>query len=84
MGRRDVPTRTIVREFFLAPSRDFLVNTRFDYVPDDRDRLSFRYTFEDLKDTNSSQLDRSIGSASYHAGAEEPIPFLYGRLVARH
>jgi hypothetical protein len=65
VGRRDLPTRTIVREFFMAPSRDFLVNTRFDYVPDDRDRLNFRYTFEDLKDTNSSKLDRSIGSASY-------------------
>ena len=65
VGRRDVPTRTIVREFFPAPSRDALVNTRFDYLPTDRDRLSFRYTFEDLKDTNSSRLDRPLGSASY-------------------
>src|SRR5215203_3173088 len=33
VGRRDLPTRTILREFFPAPSRDTLVNTRFDYVP---------------------------------------------------
>ncbi len=65
VGRRDVPTRTIVREFFQAPSRNFLLNTRFDYIPTDVDRLSFRYSFEDLKDRNASKLDRALGSASY-------------------
>jgi len=65
VGRRDVQTRTIVREFFEAPSRNFLLNTRFDYLPTDVDRLSFRYSFEDLKDRNSSKLDRALGSASY-------------------
>jgi hypothetical protein len=65
VGRRDVPTRTIIREFFPAPSNDVLLNTRFDYLPTDLDRLNFRYSFEDVKDTNSSRLDREIGSASY-------------------
>ena len=65
VGRRDVPTRTIIREFFPAPSNDALLNTRLDYQPTDNDRLNFRYTFQDVKDTNSSRLDREIGSASY-------------------
>ena len=65
VGRRDFPTRTIIREFFPAPSNDALLNTRFDYLPTDVDRLNFRYSFEDVKDTNSSRLDREIGSASY-------------------
>ncbi|MEO5857926.1 MAG: TonB-dependent receptor [Pyrinomonadaceae bacterium] len=65
VGQRDVPTRTIVREFFQAPSRDFLLNTRFDYAATQNDSLKFRYSFEDLKDRNSSKLDRALGSASY-------------------
>ncbi|HJS51019.1 MAG TPA: TonB-dependent receptor, partial [Pyrinomonadaceae bacterium] len=65
VSRRDVPTRTIIREFFPAPSNDALLNTRFDYLPTDHDRLNFRYSFQDVKDTNSSRLDREIGSASY-------------------
>lgn len=65
VGRRDVPTRTIIREFALSPSRDALLNTRLDYQADERNRLNFRYSFEDIKDTGASRLDRSIGSASY-------------------
>jgi outer membrane receptor protein involved in Fe transport len=65
VGRRDVPTRTILREFFQAPSRDLLINTRFDYAATQNDNLKFRYSFEDLKDRNSSKLDRALGSASY-------------------
>lgn len=65
VGRRDVPTQTIIREFFPAPSNNALLNTRLDYLPTDLDRLNFRYSFEDVKDTNSSRLDRAIGSASY-------------------
>lgn len=65
VGRRDVPMRTIIREFALSPSRDALLNTRLDYQANDRNRLNFRYSFEDVKDTGASRLDRSIGSASY-------------------
>lgn len=65
VGRRDVPNRTIIREFFPAPSNNALLNTRLDYLPTDLDRLNFRYSFEDVQDTNSSRLDRAIGSASY-------------------
>jgi outer membrane receptor protein involved in Fe transport len=65
VGRRDVPTRTIVREFATAPSKDALLNTRLDYQANDANRFNFRYSFEDVKDTNESRLDREIGSASY-------------------
>src|SRR5688572_19540537 len=61
VGRREVPTRTIIREFFPAPSNDVLFNSRFDYLPSDHDRLNFRYSVEDVKHTNSSRLDREIG-----------------------
>jgi hypothetical protein len=65
VGRRDVPTRTIVREFAPAPSKDALLNTRLDYQANDANRFNFRYSFEDVKDTSESRLDRAIGSASY-------------------
>ena len=65
VGRRDVPTRTVVREFAVAPGKDAMVNTRLDYVINDKNRVNFRYSFEDVKDTGASRLDRSIGSASY-------------------
>ena len=42
-----------------------MLNTRLDYVVNDENRLNFRYSFEDVKDTGASRLDRSIGSASY-------------------
>ena len=48
-----------------APSKDILLNTRFDYQANDQNRLNFRYSFEDVKDTSQSRLDRSLGSASY-------------------
>lgn len=65
VGIRDVPNRRITNGFALAPLDDALVNSRLDYVANDTNRLSFRYSFEDVKATGSSKLDRALGSASY-------------------
>lgn len=63
--RRDVATRSRIKEFAPSPGQDALLNTRLDYQVNDRNRLNFRYSFEDVDSTNASRLDRSIGSASY-------------------
>jgi outer membrane receptor protein involved in Fe transport len=65
VGIRDVPTRTITRGFAVAPLDNYLFNSRIDYVTSDANRISFRYTFEDVGAIGASQLDRAIGSASY-------------------
>jgi outer membrane receptor protein involved in Fe transport len=65
VGRRNVAARTITREFAVAPLKNVLLNTRLDYQANERNRFDFRYTFENVKDTNASKLDRAIGSASY-------------------
>lgn len=65
IGIRDVPNRRITRGFALAPLDDALFNSRIDYLADDDNRFNFRYSFEDVKATDSSKLDRALGSASY-------------------
>ena len=65
VGIRDVPNRRITRGFAVAPLGDLLLNTRLDYLADERNSFNFRYSFEDVDATGSSKLDREIGSASY-------------------
>jgi len=65
VGIRDVPNRRVTNGFAAAPLRDFLLNTRLDYVVSQTNSLNFRYSFEDVDATDSSKLDRAIGSASY-------------------
>lgn len=65
VGIRNVATRTITSGFAVAPLDNALFNGRFDYAANDTDRLSFRYSFEDIKARGASKLDRAIGSASY-------------------
>lgn len=65
VGIRDVANRRITNGFALAPLDDALLNTRLDYFANDTNRLNFRYSFEDVKATGSSKLDRALGSASY-------------------
>ncbi|HEY0460657.1 MAG TPA: TonB-dependent receptor [Pyrinomonadaceae bacterium] len=65
VGIRDVPNRRITRGFAVAPLGDLLLNTRLDFLADDRNNFNFRYSFEDVDATDSSKLDRAIGSASY-------------------
>ncbi len=65
VGIRDVPNRRITRGFALAPLDDALFNSRVDYNANDKNTFNFRYSFEDVKATDSSKLDRALGSASY-------------------
>jgi outer membrane receptor protein involved in Fe transport len=65
VGIRDVPNRRITRGFALAPLDDALFNSRVDYNANDKNTFNFRYSFEDVNATDSSKLDRALGSASY-------------------
>ena len=65
VGIRDVAARTITQGFAAAPLKDWLLNGRIDYLPSANDQFGFRYSFENIRATDSSKLDRSIGSASY-------------------
>ena len=57
VGIRDVPNRRITRGFALAPLDDALFNSRVDYIANDANSFNFRYSFEDVKATDSSKLD---------------------------
>ena len=65
VGIRDVPNRRITRGFAIAPLDDALFNSRVDYNANDKNNFNFRYSFEDVGATDSSKLDRALGSASY-------------------
>jgi outer membrane receptor protein involved in Fe transport len=65
IGIRDVPNRRITRGFALAPLDDALFNSRIDYNANDNNSFNFRYSFEEVNATDSSKLDRALGSASY-------------------
>ena len=65
VGIRDVPNRRITRGFASAPLNDLLFNSRLDYNANDKNSFNFRYSFEDVAASDSSKLDRAIGSASY-------------------
>ena len=64
-GVRNVAARTITRRFANAPLNNYLLNTRIDYNLNTANSFNFRYTFENVKATDSSKLDRAIGSSSY-------------------
>ncbi|HXQ73290.1 MAG TPA: TonB-dependent receptor [Pyrinomonadaceae bacterium] len=64
VGARDLATRSITRDFVVAPLDDFLTTERLDLTPTDRDRFGFRYTYQREKGITASTLVRSIGSAS--------------------
>ena len=65
IGVRDVANRRITRGFAFAPLDDALFNSRVDYNANDANTFNFRYSFEDVKATDASKLDRALGSASY-------------------
>lgn len=65
VGIRDVPNRRITRGFAIAPLDDALFNSRVDYNANNKNNFNFRYSFEDVNATDSSKLDRALGSASY-------------------
>jgi hypothetical protein len=64
VGARDLATRTIRRSFADAPLDDFLTTNRIDWTPTEKDRLSFRYSFQRENGISASTLVRAIGSAS--------------------
>jgi outer membrane receptor protein involved in Fe transport len=65
VGIRDVPNRRINKGFAIAPLKDLLLNSRIDFNANETNQFNFRYSFEDVDATDSSKLDRAIGSASY-------------------
>ena len=64
VGERDLATRSITRDFAVAPLDDFLTTDRLDLTPTDRDRIGFRYSYQRENGIAASTLVRSIGSAS--------------------
>ncbi len=64
VGQRDVAARAIRQNFVPAPQDDLLGLARGDWQPSDKNRISFRYAIERLKDIGATKLDRAIGSAS--------------------
>jgi hypothetical protein len=64
VGERNLATRSIVRGFAPSPLDDFLTTERIDWAPNNKDTLSFRYSFQHEDGISASSLIRSIGSAS--------------------
>jgi hypothetical protein len=64
VGARDTARRVITREFAAAPLNDLLSTERVDWLPTDRDTLTFRYSLQREDDVAVSTLIRAIGSAS--------------------
>jgi hypothetical protein len=82
VGIRDVANRRITRGFAPAPLRDALFNSRVDYIPNDKNSFNFRYSFEDLKATDASKLDRPLGSASYLQNLKNRFHSFQGALAS--
>ena len=64
VGRADIASRTIKRDFAPAPLNDLLTTERVDWKATDQDRLTFRYSLQREDDVGASTLIRAIGSAS--------------------
>jgi len=85
VGARDLATRSITRDFAVAPLDDFLTTERVDLTPTDVDRLGFRYSYQRDKGITASTLIRSIGSASQRqSSVNKTNSFLanYSRVVS--
>lgn len=65
VGIRNAANRTITNGFALAPLDHALFNSQVGYIANDENTFNFRYSFEDVKATDQSKLDRAHGSASY-------------------
>lgn len=65
VGIRNVAARQITRGFAQAPLKNYLFTSRFDTFVNEKNRLEFRYSFEDVDASGASKLDRALGSASY-------------------
>ncbi|HYN24989.1 MAG TPA: TonB-dependent receptor, partial [Pyrinomonadaceae bacterium] len=70
VGTRDLTSRSIRRGFASSPLTDFLTTERFDWSPNEADRLSFRYSYQREKIVAASTLVRAIGSASQRQSSQ--------------
>ncbi|HSR49281.1 MAG TPA: TonB-dependent receptor [Acidobacteriota bacterium] len=76
VGRRNLETRTIERDFAPAPLNDIMSLAKVDWNPSPLDQISGEYLFQDLDAVAASSLIRAIGSESqrqqgdnrFHAG----------------
>lgn len=87
VGARDLATRSITRDFAVAPLDDFLTTERLDLTPTDADRFGFRYTYQREKGIAASSLVRSIGSASQRQSSlNKTNSFLanYSRIISQY
>lgn len=87
VGARDLATRSITRDFAVAPLDDVLTSNRVDLTPTDVDRFGFRYSYQREKGITASTLIRSIGSASQRQSSlNKTNSFLanYSRVVSQY
>src|SRR5215204_1718549 len=70
VGTRDLAIHSIRRDFADSPLDDFMTTERFDWAPNQIDRLNFRYSFQRENATTASTRVRSIGSASQRQSGE--------------
>lgn len=81
VGVCDTANQTIDRVFASAPLHDFLATTRLDWQPTERDRIGFHYSLQLEDDLSQSELDRSLGTASYRQTAENHLQGLIANFV---
>ena len=89
VGARDPQARAIRRSFAPAPLDNLLGTGRLDWAAGDDDRVTLRYSGEDVDGTGASTLERAIGSATqrqrvrnrYHAALGTWTRVLSGRSV---
>ncbi|HEV8431418.1 MAG TPA: TonB-dependent receptor [Pyrinomonadaceae bacterium] len=70
VGTRNLASRSITRSFADSPLDDFMTSNRIDWSPGDKDRLTFRYSFQREEGIAASTLVRSIGSVSQRQSSE--------------
>jgi hypothetical protein len=69
VGERNTATRSITRGFAPAPLNDLLGTVRGDWLLNDQNKQTFRYSIERSDDVGASTLIRPIGSASQRQSA---------------
>lgn len=64
VGRRDQNLRQVVNEYATAPLNNILLTNRIDFQLTPRDRVFFRYGFEDLEQVDRSLIQQPIGDVN--------------------
>ncbi|KAF0250578.1 MAG: hypothetical protein FD167_5 [bacterium] len=63
-GRRDQSRQQIINEYATAPLNNTLLTNRIDVQVSPKDRIFFRYGFEDLEQVDRSLIQQPIGDAN--------------------